>query len=247
MTALKFDLTTTDGRAGALLDMARRRAKVVAEPEYRARTWTLPVPDMRQALDVPFAVTGGVATRIYMPERITDDLDLLILDGEDTAVHRAMQGLKAEYKGPHPAGGSRWLLPEGFPSDLPAPGGSWMELQGIATDALRYMAGVRRVDLIAIDAPWVRTALHQSAASPTGLPVLPLPYLMLMKLTTATLSDIADMSRMVVAADPIELRRIIAAVRRFAPDRHALLIDLLETVGSRVRKHGAAEQGIISR
>ena len=247
MTALRFDLTTADGRAGALLDMARRRAKVVDEPENRPRTWTLPVPDMRQALRVPFAVTGGVAARLYMPERLTDDLDVLILGSADEAARRAMQSLEAEYQGPHPAGGSRWLLPMGFPFDLPSPGGSWAELKGLAGDALGYVAGVRRVDLIAGDAPWVRPALLHSVASPTGLPILQLPYLVLMKLTTATLGDIADLSRMLASADPIQLRSIKEAVRRFAPARLALLLDLLETVGSRMRKYRTAEQGIRSR
>ena len=43
-----------------------------------ARTWRRPVFDLRTITKVPFVVIGGVATRLYAPERVTDDLDILI-------------------------------------------------------------------------------------------------------------------------------------------------------------------------
>jgi hypothetical protein len=43
------------------------------------RTWTHPVTDLNSILrQAPFVVTGDVATRMYMPERMTLDLDILI-------------------------------------------------------------------------------------------------------------------------------------------------------------------------
>ncbi len=67
-----MDLTTVEGRRTALLEMAARRAKPgsgTAAAVRRARTWTLPVPDLRPALTRPFALTGGVATRLYTWKR----------------------------------------------------------------------------------------------------------------------------------------------------------------------------------
>ena len=38
-----------------------------------------PWPDLRQVLTgIPWVVVGGVATRAYMPERATKDLDILV-------------------------------------------------------------------------------------------------------------------------------------------------------------------------
>ena len=42
-----------------------------------ARTWRRPVFDLRTIVTLPFVVVGGVATRLYSPERMTDDLDVL--------------------------------------------------------------------------------------------------------------------------------------------------------------------------
>ena len=40
------------------------------------RTWSLPVSDLRSIVQrTRFVVVGGVATRLYMPERMTRDVD----------------------------------------------------------------------------------------------------------------------------------------------------------------------------
>lgn len=57
----------------------------------RARTWRQTVFNLSSIITVPFVVVGGVATRLYAPERMTDDLDVLILT-EDGAVLSATGG-----------------------------------------------------------------------------------------------------------------------------------------------------------
>ena len=43
------------------------------------RTWIHPVTNLNNIIkQAPFVVVGGVATRLYMPERMTLDLDILI-------------------------------------------------------------------------------------------------------------------------------------------------------------------------
>ncbi|GEM_PF-6892845 len=53
----------------------------IAEPPRalrKARSFYLGRGIALQATGIPFVVVGGVATRLYMPERTTADLDLLI-------------------------------------------------------------------------------------------------------------------------------------------------------------------------
>ena len=217
------DLTTVEGRRTALLDMAARRAKPgsgTAQAVRRARTWTLPVPDLRLALTRPFALTGGVATRLYMQERTNPDLDILIAasDAEATAVD--LERIGATRLGDHPAGGTRWMLPATLATDLPAPTSGWRELACIAgmntVDADDAFAP-RRLDVLALDAPWVGPALRAPRTSPTGLPVLALPYLALMKLIAGTSGDVDDLARLLGAADAEELDAVRTVAQAYRP------------------------------
>ena len=45
----------------------------------KARTTQMEVPDLNVSLlSIRYAVVGAVATRLYMPERMTQDLDVLV-------------------------------------------------------------------------------------------------------------------------------------------------------------------------
>ncbi len=58
-----------------------------------ARTWRQPVFDLRTIVTIPFVIVGGVATRLYSPERMTDDLDVLIVkETADMFDHQLEQG-----------------------------------------------------------------------------------------------------------------------------------------------------------
>ncbi len=71
-----------------LIDMAKRNGKpgTGSSIEFmRRRTAINPWPDLRPILKgIAWAIVGGVATRAYMPERMTKDLDILVhqSDGE---------------------------------------------------------------------------------------------------------------------------------------------------------------------
>src|SRR5512138_583643 len=71
-----------------MIDMAMRNGKpgTGSSVEFmRRRTAMNPWPDLRPILKgIAWAIVGGVATRAYMPERMTKDLDILVhqSDGE---------------------------------------------------------------------------------------------------------------------------------------------------------------------
>src|SRR6266487_792867 len=76
-------------RRHELIALAMRRARAGSGSGIATlarRTTRLIWPDLRRALgEVPWAVCGAVATRLYMPERATADLDILIHSGDGTS------------------------------------------------------------------------------------------------------------------------------------------------------------------
>src|SRR5215813_11657263 len=65
-----------------LLDISRRRQRpgTGSSTEFlRRRTAMQPWPDLRETLQgLAWVIVGGVATRAYMPERMTKDLDIFL-------------------------------------------------------------------------------------------------------------------------------------------------------------------------
>ena len=148
-----------------------------------------PWPDLRPILQgIPWAITGGVATRAYMPERVTQDLDILVRGQDGDEVRRRLEGAGYCYVSP--------LAVPGF--------------------LVRSSEGVE-VDVILGDAPWVEEALAQPRQDPAGYPVLDLPYLVLMKMASSRAQDVADTTRMLGLASEEELGRVREAVARHAP------------------------------
>lgn len=136
--------------------------------------------DLRALIkETPFVVVGGVATRLYMPERATLDVDVLVDKADAQALHSELRRGGCRYEGPLSAGGSHWTLPDG--------GG---------------------LDVIESDAVWVPEALKAPRTATDGLPVIDLPYLVLMKLESGRTQDLADISRMLVGAGGGELERV---------------------------------------
>ena len=119
------------------------------------RTAEMWFPDLTPALGpVPWAVVGAVATRLYMPERTTRDLDVAVNREDAPEVRRRLAGAGYDYHCELSIGGSSWLSPEGVP-----------------------------VDVLEMTEPWLALALAGAKQNrdAQGLPVLPLPYLTLMK------------------------------------------------------------------
>jgi hypothetical protein len=69
-------------RRRVMIAMARRRQRPGSGSSLdflRTRTTTMRFPDLSRMLGgVPWAVIGAAATRLYMPERKTSDLDVLV-------------------------------------------------------------------------------------------------------------------------------------------------------------------------
>ena len=150
------------------------------------RSW----PDLQDILgDTPWAVVGDVATRAYMPERMTKDLDILVEQKVGDVVLEMLKG--AGYT---------------VESELTIPG--W---------ALRSPEGVE-VDLLLGDDAWVPEALQRPGRDPAGLPVLRLPFLVLMKLTATRTQDWADLSRMLGLAADEDLDEVRTVVSHHRPE-----------------------------
>ena len=156
-----------------------------------ARTCRMRWPDLTEALrELPWAVCGAVATRLYMPERATADLDVVIFVGDRASVHQRLAANGCTLVGPLSIGGSTWRAPDGM-----------------------------EIDVIERDDPWVSEALAQAYANRDlqGLPILPLPYLVLMKLQASRAQDLADLTRMLGAADAAAVDDVRRIVRMHAP------------------------------
>lgn len=149
-------------------------------------------PDLTAALgDIAWATVGGVATRHYAPERATVDLDVLVARADTESVRERLRQAGFRYTGELTVGGSTWVAPDGT-----------------------------EVDVLEEDAQWVTAALLEARANrdQQGLPVLPLPYFVLMKLRSSRTLGIADVTRMLGLASDADLDAVRGVIRRFDPD-----------------------------
>lgn len=178
-----------------ILEIARRRQRPGSGSSLaflRERTAMRSWPDPGAALgDLPWAVVGAVATRHYMPERATADLDVLVAAEDGPEARRRLS-----------AGGYRYV------QELTVGGSTWAPPVGAAVDVLEGRAA------------WIRAALVEAQHNRDlqGLPVLPLPYLVLMKLQSGRVQDLSDITRMLGLADDAALERVREVVRRHEPD-----------------------------
>ncbi len=102
-------------------------------------TWS----DLRPVLrDIPWAVVGDVATRAYMPERVTKDMDILVRHDDGDEVWERLE-----------AAGYKFITP------LAVPGFLVRSLEGI------------EVDVILGNYPWLEEALAHLRQDPAGFPV----------------------------------------------------------------------------
>ena len=120
-------------------------------------------PDLSEIFDdLPWAVVGAVATRLYMPERMTRVLDIAVGSADSAKAKAKLQASQ-----------------------------------------------IAKVNLIEGHALWWPQALQESQTNrdAQGLPILPLPYLVLMKFQAGRVNDIADITRMLGQADEPNLAR----------------------------------------
>lgn len=159
-----------------------------AQEFLRARTWSRAVANLRDLMDIPYVIVGGVATRMYMPERMTDDLDVLIHSSEAELCYGQLLARGATRIGDLSIGGTSWRLPDNTV-----------------------------LDIIVSDRAWVREAINSPNVGPDGQPVVGLPYLVLMKLAASRTTDLSDISRMLGQADDRELEGVRQAIVSYDP------------------------------
>jgi hypothetical protein len=153
------------------------------------RTWRKKVTNLRDLINTPYVIVGGVATRLYMPERMTDDLDILIHSSqvEQAYAHLAEQNVRRI--GELSIGGTSWELPDEVV-----------------------------LDIISSDKPWVKMALLCPRISPDNQPVIDLPYLVLMKMEASRTTDLSDISRMLGQANALELDAVREIIGMYDPN-----------------------------
>ena len=146
-------------------------------------------PDLRDVLQgIDWVVIGAVAARAYMPERATQDLNILVRTADEERVTARLEA----------AGDRR-------EAELGIPGAAFAR------------PGEPEVDVLFGDPPWLEEALAAPGRDPAGFPVLALPYLVLMKLAAGRVRDVADVTTMLGWADDDAIAAVRAAVSHYSP------------------------------
>lgn len=176
-----------------LIGYARRRVRpgTGSSAEFMLRrTAAHPWPDLRQILQgVDWMIIGGVATRAYMPERVTKDLDILVREAAGPEIINRLKQAGYKVIGP-----------------LAAPGYLLQSPDGVELDVLfgRYR--------------WLNKAFAQVQTDLAGYPVISLPFLVLLKMAANRGRDVGDLSTMLGWATDDALNQIRAVVARYAPE-----------------------------
>ena len=93
------------------LGLAIKRAKPGSRSSLtflQKRTWSYPVNSLQSVLkSAPFVVVGGVATRLYMPERMTLDIYILIKANDRNLIYQDLINAQAEKIGELSIAGSQ--------------------------------------------------------------------------------------------------------------------------------------------
>jgi hypothetical protein len=205
LTLRVADMHKTKPGRKILIDLARRHQRPgsgSARAFLLERTARMKFPDLTPVLgSIPWAAVGAAATRLYMPERTTKDLDVLIKPADASEARRKLAAAGFTHKGERAIGGSSWTTPDGF-----------------------------SVDVLELEEPWTGQALAEAQANrdPQGLPVLPLPYLSLTKFQSGRVQDTADLARMLGQANEEALAAVRAVFRQWLPAEMEDLESLIE-------------------
>jgi hypothetical protein len=197
------DVRTARRKLFIRLGQKHRRPGLGSSREFLARrTADMLWPNLTEVLQSHYAVVGGVATRLYMPERLTRDLDVVVAGRDADFVRKKLQdsGFKLISQLALIAG-STWLAPNG-----------------------------QEVDVIEGQEAWWPEAIQAAQANrdPQGQPVLTLPWLVLMKYKSGRSQDLADIDRMIGQADDETINAIRNVFARHLPTESDDLNSLIE-------------------
>lgn len=177
-------------RRRQMLDLVRRRVRPGSGSTIEfLRTRTWSDPAVDlHAIRTPFVIVGAVATALYMPRRATEDVDLLVLASVAPQLHQELIAAGGVRVGTLSIGGTSWQTSGG------------------------------QLDVIESSEPWAEDAIRTPNRSSTGLPVIALPYLVLMKVRASRGRDLGDLMRMLALADEPTRDQIRDVVRAHQPD-----------------------------
>jgi hypothetical protein len=195
MSAGHDDTQTRLARRRALLAFSARRQHAGSGSDLRGllRRKRMTMPWRRDAdsalAGVPHAVVGAVAAAAYMPERATADIDFAVVITAAPRVEAHLRSIGWQERGK-------------------------LALTGLDGTSWQTAAG-DPVDVLYLPDTWGQSAIAAAQANVIdGLPILPLPYLTLMKLLASRFVDTADLTRMLGHQDDatlVDVRAVIAA------------------------------------
>lgn len=145
--------------------------------------------------DLSYAAIGGVATRLYMPERTTQDLDILVIPEDLEALRSRLGAQHADFLG-------KLAFPD---STMGLEGETWQ------------IPGSQPLDVIWSGLPWARRAVAAAKTDQTGLKIVPLWALVALKLDASRGVDQGDLSRMLGLASDQALDEVRTAVLELMP------------------------------
>ncbi len=167
--------------------MAKRRqrpgsgsSRTFLESRSTYQVW----PDLSTVLSpIPWAVVGAVATRLYMPECVTHDLDISVRVSDAAVTYQHLRAAGFTHLNDLSIGGSSWQSPSG-----------------------------QTIDVIEGHEQWWDQAVVESQ----GWPILPLPYLILMKFRASRTIHLGDIARMLGLASDESLDAVRTVFRQYA-------------------------------
>jgi hypothetical protein len=176
-----------------MINMSLRRIKPGAgsgQDFLMRRTAMNPWPDLRPILqDIQWAMIGGVATRAYMAERMTKDMDIIVHEKDGESAIKKLQD--AGYRIVSPLAISGYLM--------------------LASDGIE-------LDVIFGKYRWLNDALENPKQDPAGYPVIALPYLVILKMAAQRPQDWADVSRMLGWASEEALDEVRSVIEKYVPE-----------------------------
>ncbi len=165
------------------------------------RTTLMQWPNLTPILaPIPWAVVGATATRLYMPERMTRDFNIAVAAANAHLVRNKLRAAGYRFLAELSIGGARWQMADGLLIDVIEGHESWWDEALVAA---------------------------QNNRDAQDLPILPLPYLVLMKFNASRTVDLGDITRMLGLASAADLDGVRVLFRQHAPDDLADLESLI--------------------
>jgi hypothetical protein len=140
-------------------------------------------------MQIPWVLIGGLALRAFMPERLTQDIDILIAREDEALARRRLSAAGYRVTGELSIGGF----------------------------SVEHHQAAPPIDVLVTDEAWLRAAVRRPVLDPAGLPVLPRPELIVMKLLAARARDLGDVQGLLRTITPDEVRQVQALLGRLDP------------------------------